>query len=126
MAATGIKLTTMQTKPAEMTSLLSVLEKLRIRKEDNELKIESEGMTTGNGKFYQPEDLVIIKTYRFEGDSNPSDSSILYLIEANDGLRGYSIDAYGAYTNHDKKYDEFIQKVRVEDRDEQILFAENN
>lgn len=113
----------MQTKSAEMTSLLSILEKLRIRKEDNELKIEAEGMTTGNGKFYQPEDLVIIKTYRFEGDSNPSDSSILYLLEANDGLRGYSIDAYGAYTNHDEKYDEFIQKIRVEDRDEQILFS---
>lgn len=114
----------MQTKPAEMTSLLSVLEKLRIRKEDNELKHEKEGLTTGNGKFYQPEDLTIIKTYRFEGDSNPSDSSILYLVEANDGLRGYSIDAYGAYTNHDEKYDEFFQKIKVEDRDEQILFAE--
>jgi len=114
----------MLTKPAEMTSLLSVLEKLRIRKEDNEFKLEKDGLTTGNGKFYQPEDLLILKTYRFEGESNPSDSSILYLLEANDGLRGYSIDAYGAYSNHDEKYDEFIRKIKVEDRDEQILFNE--
>ena len=114
----------MTTKPAEMTSLLSVLEKLRIRKEDHEFKMTPEGFGTGNGKYYKPEELVIIKTYRFEGESNPSDSSILYLIEANDGMRGYSLDAYGAYTNHDEKYDDFIQKIKVEDRDEQILFAE--
>lgn len=114
----------MKTKTDEMTSLLQVLEKLRIRKEDHELKFENGAFTTGNGKFYQPDDLTIIKTYRFEGESNPSDSSILYLIEANDGLRGYSLDAYGAYTNHDEKYDAFMQKIKVEDRDEQILFNE--
>lgn len=108
----------------EMTSMMSVLETLRIRKQDNEFRMTDEGFTAGNGKYYEPEDLTIIKTYRFEGESNPSDSSILYLIEATDGLRGYSIDAYGVYTNHDEKYDEFIQKVKVEDRDEQILFDE--
>jgi hypothetical protein len=114
----------METKPAQMTTLLSILEKLRIRKEDNELHYEKDGFTTGNGKYYQPEDLTIVKTYRFEGESDPSDSSILYLMEAKDGLRGYSLDAYGAYSNHDEKYDEFIRKIKVEDRDEQILFNE--
>ena len=65
----------------------------------------------------------IIKTYRFEGDSDPSDSSILYLIEANDGLVGYSIDAYGVYSNHDDvNYDEFIRKINVSERDEQEIF----
>lgn len=114
----------MQTKPAEMTTMNVVLENLRIRKQDNEFKMTDEGFTVNNSKFYNPEDLTIIKTYRFEGDSNPSDSSILYLIEANDGMIGYSIDAYGAYSNHDEKYDKFIQQVKVEDRDEQILFGE--
>ncbi len=108
----------------DMTSLMSVLETLRIRKQDNEFRMTEEGFTAGNGKFYNPEDLLIIKTYRFEGESNPSDSSILYVIEANDGLRGYSIDAYGVYSNHEEGYNEFIQKIKVEDRDEQILFNE--
>lgn len=113
----------MQT-PVTMTSLLSVLEKLRIRKQDNEFKMVPEGFTTGNGKVYAPSDLKIIKTYRFEGDSNPSDSSIIYLIEANDGLIGYSLDAYGAYSSHDEEegYDEFVRKIPMEDRDEQIIF----
>lgn len=114
----------MSITPGEMTTLSSVLEKLRIKKQDNEFRMRPEGFGIGNGKIYQPEDLSIIKTYRFEGDSDPSDSSILYLIEANDGLIGYSIDAYGAYSNHeDDGYDDYIKKVPVKERDEQLLFA---
>jgi hypothetical protein len=112
----------MQTKPSVMTTLTAVLEQLRIKKQDNEFKMTDEGFTAGKGKNYDPEDLKIIKTYRFEGESDPSDSSILYLIEASDGLIGYSLDSYGAYSDHDNKYDEFIHKIKVEDRDEQLLF----
>ena len=122
------KKTTMQT-PITMTSLLSVLEKLRIRKQDNEFKMTPEGFTAGKGKVYQAEELKIIKTYRFEGDdSSPSDSSIIYLIEANDGLIGYSLDAYGVYSNHDEEdgYDEFIRKLPMEERDEQQIFGEGD
>lgn len=113
----------MQT-PVTMTSLLSILEKLRIRKQDNEFKMTREGFTAGKGKTYNPADLKIIKTYRFEGESDPSDSSVIYLIEANDGLIGYSLDAYGVYSSHDEEegYDEFIRKIPMEDRDEQLIF----
>ena len=109
-----------------MTTLTVVLQKLASRKQDNEFKMTSGGFTCNNNKFYNPEDLTIIKTYRFEGESDPGDSSILYLIEANDGLVGYSLDAYGAYSEHDEEYDDFIRKVKVDERDEQILFGEEN
>ncbi|MBE7170939.1 MAG: hypothetical protein INR73_10135 [Williamsia sp.] len=109
-------------KPAEMTTSSSVMEKLRLKRQDNEFVMTAEGFTAGKGKFYNPEDLKIIKTFRFEGDSNPDDSSIIYVIEANDGLVGYSMDAYGVYTNHEAEYDEFIRKIPVEDRDEQLIF----
>lgn len=106
-----------------MTTLSSVLEKLRIRKQDNEFQISDESFISPAGKLYKPDELLIIKTYRFEGDSNPSDSSILYLIEAKDGLIGYSMDAYGAYSNHeDDYYDGFIRKIPVSERDEQEIF----
>ena len=66
-----------------------------------------------------------IKTYRFEGESDPSDSSILYVMEANDGSIGYSVDAYGAFSNHDDvDYNGFIVKVPIEEREEQLLFTE--
>ncbi len=108
----------------EMTTLSSILEKLRLRKQDNEFKMTEKGFCTGTGKYYEPSDLKIIKTYRFEGESDPSDSVALYLIEAKDGLVGYSIDAYGAYSNYDNSsYDDFIRKVPVEERDEQLIFG---
>jgi len=101
----------------QMATLSQILEKLRIKKKDTEFRMTPEGFSSGK-KTYQPEDLKIVKTYRFEGDSSPSDSSTLYLIEANDGQMGYSIDAYGAYSNHDADgYDDFLKKIKVEDRD---------
>ena len=112
-----------QTK-TEMTTLSEVMEKLRLKKMDNEFRLDKDGFHAGRGKTYSPEDLKIIKTYRFEGESDPSDSSILYLIEANDGLIGYSLDSYGVYSDHDEEdgYDNFIRQITVENRDEQILF----
>lgn len=106
-----------------MRTLSQVMEKLRLKRQDNEFRVEEGAFVTGNGKRYQPEDLTIVKTYRFEGESDPSDSSILYLIEANDRLIGYSVDAYGVYSNHDQEYDEFIRKIKMMDRDEQLLFS---
>ena len=108
----------------EMTTLSQVMERLREKKQDNEFLMTSKGFGTGTGKFYNPEDLKIIKTFRFEGESDPSDSAILYVIEANDGGIGYSLDAYGVYSNHDDdKYDDFIRRIPMEERDEQEIFG---
>lgn len=108
----------------EMTTLSSVLEKLRLKKRDNEFRMSPEGFGTTPDKHYQPEDLKIIRTYRFEGDSDPSDNVILYILEANDGKLGYNMDAYGAYSNHDGDgYDEFIKKIPMEDREEADIFG---
>ncbi|MGN6532620.1 MAG: hypothetical protein ACTHK0_12825 [Ginsengibacter sp.] len=106
----------------EMTTLSSILEKLRVKKIDNEFQNTPKGFTAENSKFYQPHDLKIIRTYRFEGESNPDDNAIVYVIEANDGLVGYSLDAYGVYSNHDTAYDDFIRQIPVEEKDEELVF----
>lgn len=109
-------------KIREMTTLTEVLEKLRKQNYDNEFLMTDAGFTAGKGKAYTPDELMIIKTYRFEGDSNPSDSCALYLIEANDGLIGYSIDAYGASSNHENDhFDEFLKRIPMQDRDLQVI-----
>ncbi|MBS1735721.1 MAG: hypothetical protein JSS98_03860 [Bacteroidetes bacterium] len=109
----------MENRKAPMTTVSTVLEKLRIQKYDNEFKITPEGFTVGNNKIYSPEDLKIIKTFRFEGESDPADNAIIYLIQASDGLIGYSLDAYGVYSDHDDDgYDEFIKKIPMEEREE--------
>ncbi|MBC9910692.1 hypothetical protein [Chitinophaga varians] len=113
-------------KPGEMTTLTRVLERLHEKGYDHELKMSDHGrmQSPDTQKIYNPEDLTIIKTYRFEGESDPSDSSILYVMEDAEGNKGYVLDAYGAYTSHDEPwFDEFIKKIKVEDREEQILFG---
>ena len=47
-------------------------------------------------KEYQPSDLKIDGTYRFEGMTNPSDQSELFAISANDGLKGTLIISYSS------------------------------
>ena len=117
------KLFCMSATADEMTTLSSVLEKLRVTKRDNEFRMLPGGFGTGNGKFYKAEDLKILRTYRFEGASDPSDSTILYIIQANDGMTGYSIDAYGAYSNHDDDgYDDFIRQIPIEETEERLIF----
>ncbi len=108
----------------DLVTLTEVLEKLRLKKMDNEFRWEDGFFTAGKQKNYSPEDLVILKTFRFEGQSDPSDSSILYIIKANDGLIGYSLNAYGIYSDHDNEegYDNFIRKVPVEGRENQLSF----
>jgi hypothetical protein len=109
-----------------MTTLSRVLEKLRIKKQDNEFRLsDGSKFAAPSGKLYDAAELKIIKTYRFEGDSDPSDSSIIYLIEANDGLIGYSLDAFGVYSNHDDEegYDDFIRAIPVQEKEEEEIFA---
>lgn len=107
----------------EMSTVTAVLERLRVKNHDKEFRMTPEGFTPGNNKYYTPEELKIIKTFRFEGESDPSDSSIIYVLEANDGLTGYSMDAYGVYSDHgDDGYDDFIKQIPVEERDEQQIF----
>lgn len=108
----------------DMTTLSQIMNKLREKGVEAEFRLENGTFTAGKGKKYNPEDLTIVKVFRFEGDSDPSDSSILYIIEANDGLKGYSLDAYGVYSNHDEEegYDNFIRQIKVNERQDQLNF----
>lgn len=60
-------------------------------------------------KVYSPEEVTIVNFYRFEGDSDPEDNSILYAIETANGEKGTLVDAYGMY--NDVKVTNFIKKV---------------
>lgn len=77
-------------------------------------------MVLGKGeKTYQPEDLCIVKSYRFEGDSNPDDNAVLYLLKDKDGELATILDSYGAESNYSgKEFDVFLRKIPVEENDE--------
>jgi hypothetical protein len=59
-----------------------------------------------------PHEFTIIETYRFEGETNPSDEAVLYAIESNDGTtHGVFVSAYGVYA--DTLSDEMLQKLAI-------------
>ncbi|OWY25456.1 phosphoribosylpyrophosphate synthetase [Sphingobacteriales bacterium UPWRP_1] len=45
----------------------------------------------------QPAEFEIAEVHRFEGMSNPDDSSVLYAVTSNTGLKGVLVSAYGVY-----------------------------
>ncbi len=60
-------------------------------------------------KSYATSEVTIVDFYRFEGESNPDDMSVLYAIEATDGIKGTISNAYGTYA--DTNVDDFLKQV---------------
>jgi hypothetical protein len=107
-----------------MSTVSEVLEELRAKKMDLEFRWTPDGFTPGQGKYYQPDQLEIVKTFRFEGASDPSDMEILYILRTSGGLIGYSLDAYGTYSSHENElgYDNFIRQIPEAGHAEQLIF----
>ena len=64
-----------------------------------------------NDKKYKPKDVKAVNFYRFEGITDPEDTSILYAIETSDGRKGTLADAYGLYA--DEATSSFMQEVEI-------------
>lgn len=60
-------------------------------------------------RSYQSSDIKILDSYRFEGDTDPADDSILYVIETNDGLKGTISNGHGV--NADTALDDFLSQA---------------
>jgi len=62
---------------------------------------------------FSSQEFKIVEVYRFEGMTNPSESSIVYGIEsAKYKLKGYLVNAYGIYS--DARSAEFASKMEIE------------
>jgi hypothetical protein len=66
-----------------------------------------------NGQFKVfADEFKVDKYYRFEGESNPSDSSILYAISSDkQELKGVLVNAYGIYS--ESVTDELAEKLVI-------------
>jgi hypothetical protein len=97
-------------KNDDLKTLSSCLNSLLAAGFETQFKAVKEGLKSlTTEKIYKPEDIRIKNFYRFEGDSDPSDNSILYAIETTSGERGTLTDAYGAYS--DVNVAKFIKDV---------------
>ena len=63
----------------------------------------------GAHRTWRAADVRIVDFYRFEGESNPDDMSILYAIECVDGTKGTIANSYGPTADADT--DAFLVEV---------------
>src|SRR5687768_7880199 len=81
-----------------LKDLSSCANELKERGYNEDFRIDREGLKTfgGAGKTYGPEEIKIVNFYRFEGVSDPGDTTVLYVIETSDGIKGTLSDGFGA------------------------------
>lgn len=93
-----------------MTTLAQCMNKLQEEGYRENFLVSEKGLhTSGSEKTYTPQEVKIANFYRFEGESDPSDSAILYALETRDGKKGMLSDAYGPYS--DSKVSDFISQI---------------
>lgn len=65
-----------------------------------------------SGKRLTPANFEIIEHFRFEGESDPEDESVLYVIQSTDGsIKGTLVSAYGAYSEDTSEI--LIKKLKI-------------
>jgi len=103
-----------------MTPLSKVLERLGEKGYGQEFIITGDNAHfNGTPNSYRSNQLTIIKVYRFEGESDPADMSVIYAIRADDGEVGFLMNAYGTYSAQDNPdYDDFIRNVQVVEQED--------
>jgi len=100
-------------KTTYMTGMQKCLDKLEEQGYTDQFKVEKKYLQslTDAKKKYKAKEINAVNFFRFEGDSDPDDMSILYAIETTDGRKGTLIDAYGNYSDDDTGA--FMQDVDI-------------
>jgi hypothetical protein len=94
----------------QMKTLTSCLNSLQRSGFGTQFKASDKGLQSlTTEKIFRPWQVKIARYYRFEGESDPADNSILYAIETDDGEKGTLVDAFGPYS--DSAVTKFMQKV---------------
>ena len=95
----------------EKQTLASVMQDLAARGFTEQFKAGPGGLLAVRTKqTFAPSEVIIREDYRFEGESDPDDMSIVYAIETRTGVRGTLADAFGVYA--DPRVGAFIRTVR--------------
>ncbi|WP_439882677.1 hypothetical protein ACSX1A_05795 [Pontibacter sp. MBLB2868] len=96
----------------DMTSLLTVLNELKKEGYTVDFRLTDEGKicTNDGSECFTPDEVQIVNFYRFEGESNPDDMSILYVLRSKSGIKGTVSDAYGTYS--DEALEKFMKNVK--------------
>ena len=94
-------------------TLSETMNELRKQGYTEDFNLRQNCLECRNGHFQVfADDFRVDRYYRFEGESNPSDSAILYAISSDrHGLKGVLVNAYGIYS--EPLTDEMIEKLEI-------------
>ncbi len=104
-----------------MLTLSQVLNKLAKDKGiQREFKPDENGNVRlqNSDRIYKPEDLRLVKTYRFEGDTDPGNDAVLYVLEDQLGNKGIIMDSYSAESNFSPEFLKFLREIPVDEKEE--------
>lgn len=84
----------------QYTTLTDALDDLRQRGFSADFNLKQNSIACSALELeLRPDEFAIVEVHRFEGATNPDDSSVLYAIEGKGGLKGVLVDAYGMYAD---------------------------
>jgi hypothetical protein len=96
----------------DLTSMVHVLSRLKKEGFALDFKVTEDGSslcTLDEKQVYNADQVQIVNFYRFEGETNPDDMAILYVLETATGAKGTLTDAYGPYA--DEITESFMKQV---------------
>ncbi len=92
----------MKPHPGQMSTLSECMTHLKENGYTVDFTVDEKGLTPiDSEKHYTPEQVTVGNFYRFDGASDPGDSSILYAIETSDGSKGTLSDSFGPEADSD-------------------------
>ena len=91
-------------------SLLDAINALRKKGYTHDFNLKEESLQSDN-IVLRPKDFKINEFHRFEGESNPDDSSILYAIESHEGIKGILVNGWGMYSEATSA--EMVEKLKI-------------
>ena len=101
----------MEEENIKMDTLSERMNSLKKKGYEEEFKIEKNKIYTSDGsQSFSPNQIKINEHFRFEGESDPGDMTVLYAVETENGIKGILTDGFGMYS--DAEQSEFMQKIR--------------
>lgn len=98
-------------------TLSEAMNALRARGYSNDFNLKEDSIECSTLQVnLKPTEFHVDEVHRFEGATNPDDSSVLYAISSPEGIKGIIVDAYGAYA--ESLSDQMISKLIIDKQTE--------
>lgn len=93
-------------------TLSQAMNSLKDRGFNDEVDVIDESHVRIGDREFSDQEIEILEFHRFEGMTNPADTSVVYALNSKDGSKGLLVDAYGVDAS--VKVSKFLQNVSMD------------